>query len=926
MTISAVARPFRLLAIALFPIVLLTQGATAQAQAGVAPATRDVQLDQHAFTRGDAIPDWVDQVRTIPAAMPGGPLSVRLADVQFHVGAAGTDSAVYTHRALAANEASSLSALGQYEIVFQPEYQHVQLHRLRILRGGQVIDKLQSADIRFLQRETGLDQGVYSGSITAAIVTEDVRVGDTLEMAYTIVGQNPVFGGKFFDAAAWDSPAPVSLRRITLDTPDNRAIYYRLIGDRGARVEPVERRHDGRRVLRFETSNLAALLGEPFVPNDVAAYRWIQFSEFDNWRDVDHWALGLFEIPPATAALKEALQPARAARTQQEAVAKVLEFVQNQIRYLSISMGENSHRPFPPAQVLQRRYGDCKDKSLLMVAMLHELGIEAQPVLLSTFYRKGLDRMLPSPGLFDHAIVKARVQGKLYYFDPTRLGQYGALDRMGQLHSNAQVLAIGAGALETIAAPDDPDLITDQRSEHVIATAMDQPVELQAHLQFAGVEAEHIRTQLTSMDLAQLRKAYESAMGRRYSEFTLLADPKISDDRAQNRLAIDLRYRISKFFEKDEQGWNMRFKPVNLIDQFYVPDLAKRELPVAVPNSPSIHLYDLDLTLPEQVDAHYRPDQQSLTSSAGTLTRAVSFTGNVMHAKLRLEVTADHVAPADMVAFVDTTRKMNEMLQGQLYVRNSVFKTAAAAPQSYQQTLQAQLQTSLKASSRVLADAKLTGQDPGGAWCERARLNAYLGRNAEAQQDAAQVLRRNSEAPENLVCHGDISFMLGNMKDSATDFTHAAAIDNSDGTTYQRRALAYLYLGNVRAAGEDLARAAAKISDPLEHTRIAIWQAIAAHPAAESGNPTKLLTEQWLSAALDMFQKNQPPDHMLQLASQDGGNGLEPRLVEAYFYAGKYYLLHQDKLRARVYFQRALDKGALNNPYHTLARLELARL
>jgi transglutaminase-like putative cysteine protease len=425
--------------------VALSVAAPAQAAPdttpATAPATRNVQLAERAFTRGDAVPAWADQVTDLPPPIKGGAMSIRLADVQFRVDA---EPVVYIHRALTANEASGLAALGQYEIEFQPEYQRVQLHSLRILRDGQVIDKLASADIRFLQRETNLDQGIYSGAITAAIVSEDVRAGDTLELSYSLIGQNPVFGGKFFD---------------------------------GGELASTEQHKNGRRILRFETRALAALLGESHVPSDATPYRWLQFSEFDSWRDIDRWAQGLFALPPATPALIDALREARAAPTQQQATAKVLDFVQNQIRYLSISMGENSHRPFPPAQVLQRRYGDCKDKSLLMVAMLRELGIEAQPVLVSTYYRKGLDRMLPSPALFDHAIVRARIQGKLYFFDPTRLGQYGALDRMGQIHAGAQVLAIGAAgqgeaALETIAAGD-PEQIIDQRSEHVLVTQMD---------------------------------------------------------------------------------------------------------------------------------------------------------------------------------------------------------------------------------------------------------------------------------------------------------------------------------------------------------------------------------------------------------------------------------------------------------------------
>jgi transglutaminase-like putative cysteine protease/lipoprotein NlpI len=901
-------------------LILLPPAIAQQSPAGKA-AARSVQVAETAFTRGDVVPTWVDDVREIPAPLKGGPLSVRLADVQFHVAEQPT---VYAHRALTANEAASLSALGQYEISFQPEYQRVQLHSLRILRDGAVIDKLKNADIRFLQRETNLDQGLYSGAITAAIVTEDVRVGDTLELAYSIIGQNPVFEGKFFEAAAWDSPAPLSLRRVSLDMPEQRAIHYRLIGG-GDGVKPVETVRAGRRILRFETRGMQAVLGEPYVPSDVQAYRWIQFSEMNRWSEVNQWALRLFDAAP-DAAVDAALRNARQAATPQEKTAKVLEFVQNDIRYLSLSMGENSHRPYPPGQVLQRRYGDCKDKTLLMVTMLRKLGIEAQPVLVSTSLKKGLDQMLPSPTLFDHAIVRARVQGKTYYFDPTRLGQYGLLDRMGQVHSGAQVLTIAAGtdALESIPQPPEPALYTDQRSEHVVVAALDKPAEMQAHLEFAGADAEHVRVQLSSMSTQQLRKVYEASMGRRYTEFALLEDPRITDDRVNNRLSIDLRYRIDKFLEKDERGWQMRYKPVNLTEQLYVPDVAHRELPLLVPNYPAIHLYDFEVTLPPEVDARYTPSQNTINNGGATLTEALSFSGRVAQAKLRLQLTADRVPASEIPAFVSATRKMNEAMQGSLYVKQAIIKTGAAT--DYKQATQNRIETTLKATTKVINDAALTGQDPGGAWCERARAYTALGKNAEALKDAAKAALQPDHTAENLACRGEIGFAAGNFKDSAADFARAVALGDNDGATWMYKGWADLYLGNKREALSDFSRAGKSTSDPLLQMRARIWQAMNGGPA-EPGIASDIpLTETWLAAALDMYQSQHAPEQMLRLASRDGANGLEARLAEAYFYAGKSYLLAQDKLKARVYFQRAIDKGALTSVYHQLARLELARL
>jgi hypothetical protein len=55
---------------------------------------------------------------------------------------------------------------------------------------------------------------LYDGSFTAQHQLEDIRVGDTIEYAYTIDGSNPVLKGKYFDAFATEWTAPVG-RAIT---------------------------------------------------------------------------------------------------------------------------------------------------------------------------------------------------------------------------------------------------------------------------------------------------------------------------------------------------------------------------------------------------------------------------------------------------------------------------------------------------------------------------------------------------------------------------------------------------------------------------------------------------------------------------------------------------------------------------------------
>ena len=91
------------------------------------------------------------------------------------------------------------------------------------------------------------------------------------------------------------------------------------------------------------------------------------------------------------------------------------------MRYAFVGMNLGGYVPAAADVTWQRRFGDCKGKSVLLLALLHQLGIEAEPVLVSTGLGDGLDQQLPML-TFDHAIVRAQIGGKVYWLDGTRTG------------------------------------------------------------------------------------------------------------------------------------------------------------------------------------------------------------------------------------------------------------------------------------------------------------------------------------------------------------------------------------------------------------------------------------------------------------------------------------------------------------------------
>ena len=94
--------------------------------------------------------------------------------------------------------------------------------------------------------------------------------------------------------------------------------------------------------------------------------------------------------------------------------------MQQNVRYIYVGLNGGNLTPAAADETWQRRYGDCKAKTVLLLALLRELGIDAQAVLVNTTgMDDGFDQRLASPNLFDHVVVRATLEGRTYWLDGT---------------------------------------------------------------------------------------------------------------------------------------------------------------------------------------------------------------------------------------------------------------------------------------------------------------------------------------------------------------------------------------------------------------------------------------------------------------------------------------------------------------------------
>jgi len=155
--------------------------------------------------------------------------------------------------------------------------------------------------------------------------------------------------------------------------------------------------------------NLAPRLAVSYAPSSAAT----NFRSFKDWADVSRWNTELSN--PSVIIDDNVANKAREltanAKTEFEKIRAIGTFVQN-LQYISIDIGVgrgNGYRPRPSTLVLQRGYGDCKDKANLMRALLKVLKIEAYPVAIYSGDPTFVREEWASPRQFNHCIIAVKV-------------------------------------------------------------------------------------------------------------------------------------------------------------------------------------------------------------------------------------------------------------------------------------------------------------------------------------------------------------------------------------------------------------------------------------------------------------------------------------------------------------------------------------
>ncbi|WP_144006850.1 DUF3857 domain-containing transglutaminase family protein, partial [Pelomonas sp. KK5] len=564
-------------------------------------------------------PAWVQPLAADASiTLPAAPVQVLLMDHQTRVGAEAAQTWRYQHAIRQIRDSAGLQNGSQIQLEFDPSYQRLVFHRLEIWRDGKRIDKLADRRIvKLLHRETNLERQMVDGRMTASIVLDDLRAGDRIEWAASLVGDNPVFKGRYVDQE-WTSASlgPVGLVNFRLLAPAARNIRHRDKGE-ALKIEFSEQTtRDGLRESTWRRRAVPQFHYDPLLPVAETMADQIELSEFADWADVAAWARQLFasaEGGNSSALAAEADTIRAKAEAPEERLRLALDFVQRDIRYFGTEMGANSHQPASADTVLKQRFGDCKDKAALLVNLLKRLDIEATPVLVSTYLRESVQGRLPSPLAFDHAIAAVRLPGQdlTLWLDGTRSQQSGApatrqswgLDR--GLLARADVNSLSpmppareALRSETVATMRFPKLAEEGTFESVTT--------------YHGDLAESLRAARDSMPAEELQKALIGEISRAYPSFRQQGQALIEEVEGRNAVKVTLNFGTGADY------WRFPDKR-NLAGDFALLDLA---VPLRLPNqTPRAEAMQIGATGRYRYTLRYEFFEESFTPGANASSR-----------------------------------------------------------------------------------------------------------------------------------------------------------------------------------------------------------------------------------------------------------------------------------------------------------------
>ena len=879
----------------------------------------------------DDMPGWVKPVQASAAptaASAADALALELVDTQVSVRPGQLSS--FLRVITRVNNQAGVEGISQVPIRYIPNFQTVTIHGVWVTRDDKRASRLDPSAIRLVANESDMDKSIYRGIVTAVVFVKDLKAGDLLEISYSISGSNPVLGEHALVAFPLALPVPVRLLHVRMRAPTDHRFELKTFN---TAAQPSVRTEGGFTDTTFVLRDVAKYEAEPQTPPESSDTPFAQFSDFRSWEEVGDWAQTLFawqgSLPPQLQARIKEWQTH--SNSPQDAARLALDYVQKEIRYVSVSMGESALRPASPDEVIRRGFGDCKDKSLLLVTLLRSMGIAASPALVSTTWEGAAFDLLPSAEMFDHVIVTTEIDGRKYWLDGTSEYQAGPLPaRFAGNYGKALVIRAKDSRVEAIAPPADylPGYSTSHR---FVITKFSEPVDLFIHAIYDGVVADVMRARVQAD-----RSAIEKDGLERYKRLYPLVErvdglTAQTDDKSGKMDAI-VQYRIPEFFDYHKGVLKGGVTATNLWYEIGV-DAKARKTPLRL-RYPHRVTQDIVVEFPEAVPLA-SAEPISIKDDYVAFTFNKKYEGGRLTLHFEYQTLARSVPPSAIDSHNDVRKRIAKWLAVEFSIPTVPQQASGAQPArpestSIAQSLLLESEEQERATTADIESGRLTNKQLSQAYLSRAWTREYLARYEDALEDTKRALELDDKDASALETMAFELKMLRRFDEARQQYRKAEQNLHDNYALHMGRGQLSYYSGQFGEAQADFRRAAAVAKEHDNYDHALLWLFLASARAgadakAEVQPYLRSVSRSWPGPAVNLFMGNMEVEPLLEAARDADGKTALKNLCEAQFFLGQYYLLKGDVTKANRAFEQAIATDVRQYVEFVYAKWELQR-
>ncbi|MGJ8638826.1 MAG: DUF2569 family protein [Opitutaceae bacterium] len=574
------------------------------------------------------------------------------------------EAATYKHFALQLTTAEGVEDYSSISVYIDPDTQVLIWNQLDIIREGERINLLPNQEFITSTNQSS-DNLVYDNTMECLAIIEGTKKGDTLDYAYTVIGKNPITGDRYSRWFSLNYSIPIShiFRRI-IRTPEERPLQVNLISPSAIEVNLPSPTKVGDHIeYRFERKQVPPVHTDDNLPYGYIAYDYFAISDWESWEEVSEWGTALYNYQDVELKLPKdlsaALEDWKAMNDPEAQVLAALHWVQEEIRYVGITIGPHNYKPYTIDQTLARSFGDCKDKTQLLSYLLNKMDIIAYPTLVNTTDRGNIENYLPSASSFDHVITTVEIDNQTYWIDPTNSGQAGPLSEIWT-PDYGKALCLREGTEDLTYLPGQGAEVSKTFTKETFEMSeYNDRIELTVYTRYQGSSADSQRRYFSRSNPAESEKDYLNFYAQRYPNIEVREPLKIEDNTERNIFEVTETYTINDAWKADEDNPAVSYLstfPEFIRSWTFLSDTRIRTMPAA-------QNFPLDLT---QVIEVILPDAGDFENNETTINNPwFNFSAKVSteEEKLVLRYHYKHLQPKIAAAdYPEYTADVDELL------------------------------------------------------------------------------------------------------------------------------------------------------------------------------------------------------------------------------------------------------------------------